>query len=125
MSASIVIADDEGDILYLLKILLRRYTVYTASNGEDALALIKEHQPDAAILDVMMPRMSGLEVAAHLKADPCTASIPLLLLSAKGQDIDIKEGYSVGVQGYIVKPFDKNELQKAVAVLIEPSIIIH
>ena len=121
MRASIVIADDEEDIRYLLTILLRHYTLYTATTGEDALALIREHQPDAAILDVMMPRMSGLEVVAHLKADSCTASIPLILLSAKGQAADIEEGYRAGVQRYVVKPFDTGELQKTVATLVQSS----
>ncbi len=119
MRESIVIADDEEDIRYLLTILLRRYTLYIATTGEDALALIREHQPDAAVLDVMMPYMSGLEVVAHLKADSCTASIPLILLSANGQAADIEEGYRAGVQHYIVKPFDTDELQKTVATLLQ------
>jgi CheY-like chemotaxis protein len=122
MKASIVIADDEENIRYLLTILLRRYTLYTAATGEDALTLIREHQPDVAILDVMMPHMSGLEVAVHLKADFRTASIPLILLSAKGQATDIEEGYRSGIQRYIVKPFDTDELQKTVDTILQSSI---
>ncbi len=119
MRASIVIADDDEDIRHLLTILLRRYTLFTATTGEDALTLIREHQPDIAILDVMMPRMSGLEVVRHLKADSHTASIPLVLLSAKGLASDIEDGYRTGVQRYIVKPFDTRELQKTVATLLQ------
>src|SRR5688500_4552214 len=100
MSAKIVVADDEPDIRRLIAFTLKRqgHTVLEASDGDSALALIREARPDLVVLDVMMPGMSGLEVAAALSANPDTAPTPIIILSARGQAVEIDAGLSTGAR---------------------------
>lgn len=118
MSQRIVIADDEPDINRLIAMILREYTISRAKRGDEALALIRQELPDLAILDISMPGMTGLEVAQALLADPATATIPLILLSAYGQQREIDAGLATGVALYIVKPFDPDELLQSVEKLL-------
>lgn len=118
MSQRIVIADDEPDINRLIAMILREYTVLRAKRGDEALELIRQELPDLAILDISMPGLTGLEVAQALLADPTTASIPLILLSAYGQQREIDAGLATGVALYIVKPFDPEELLQSVEKLL-------
>jgi CheY-like chemotaxis protein len=118
MSQRIVIADDEPDINRLIAMILREYTVLRAKRGDEALALIRQEMPDLAILDISMPGLTGLEVAQTLLADPATANIPLILLSAYGQQREIDAGLATGVALYIVKPFDPDELLQSVEKLL-------
>lgn len=120
MSARIVVADDEADIRRLIVFTLNRrgYTVLEASTGDTALELIRHERPDLAVLDVMMPGLTGLEVAAALKADPETRSIPIVILSAKGQASEIEAGYAAGARLYLLKPFAPQELASRVAELL-------
>lgn len=121
MSARIVVADDEPDIRRLIVFTLRRrgYTVIEANAGDMALELIRQEQPDLAVLDVMMPGLSGLEVARALAADASTSHIPVLLASAKGQVAEVEAGLSTGARAYIVKPFSPPKLAAQVAELLE------
>jgi CheY-like chemotaxis protein len=117
LSARIVVADDEADILRLISFTLRRrgYTVLEATAGDAALALIRAEQPDLVVLDQMMPGLSGLEVVAALSADPATASIPVVMISAKGQMVEIEQGLASGARAYLVKPFNNRDLADTIA----------
>lgn len=105
MKKKILIVDDEKDILDLLSYNLSKegFDVVTAKNGVEALKLAKQN-PDAIILDIMMPEMNGIEVIKELNKDSITASIPVLLLTAKGGETDEIIGLEVGADDYIVKP---------------------
>ncbi len=118
MESKLVIADDEADIRRLIVFLLRSYDLYEAQNGKRTLELIREVQPDLALLDVMMPEMSGLEVLDAMRADMLTASIPVILISAKGQAAEIEQGLRSGATHYVVKPFESQSLRTCVAEVL-------
>jgi len=110
----ILIAEDEQDILDLIIFTLQfgGYEVIPTSNGEDALVMTRQEQPDLALLDVRMPRMSGYQVCSEIKADLETQHIPVVFLSAKGQEAEIKTGFETGAIDYILKPFAPDHLLK-------------
>ena len=116
----IVVADDEADIRRLISFTLRRrgYVVIETGAGDEALALIREEQPDLAVLDVLMPGMTGIEVAQALHQDPATAAIPVILLSALGQVTDVKAGLQSGARIYLTKPFAPPDLVASVASVL-------
>lgn len=120
MSARILVADDEADILRLTCFILRKrgYTVIEANAGDMALDLIRRETPDLAVLDVMMPGMSGIEVAQEVAKDPATAQIPVVILSAKGQMAEVEAGLSTGARAYLTKPFTPQELAERVAEIL-------
>jgi CheY-like chemotaxis protein len=107
MSKTVLIADDDPDILNIVAVSLETqgYATYTATNGLEAVEAARLHRPDLILLDMMMPVMSGYEAAAQLKADPATASIPIVGLSAKAMATDIELASGLGIDGYITKPF--------------------
>lgn len=119
MKPKLVIVDDEADIRRLIAFLLRTYELYEAENGERALELIREVQPALVLLDVMMPEMSGLEVLGTLQKNPLTASIPVVLLSAKGQTQEIDQGLRSGAARYLVKPFESQTLRACVEEVLQ------
>ena len=108
----ILIAEDESDILELINFTLQfgGYEVIPTSNGTDALEMTRKEQPDLVLLDVRMPRMSGYQVCTEIKADPGIDHIPVVFLSAKGQEAEIKTGYETGAIDYILKPFAPDQL---------------
>lgn len=112
----ILIVDDEQDIVESLKFVLETYdyTCYTAYNGEDGLRLAKEIQPDLMILDVMMPRINGFKISRLLKFDKKYKDIPILMVTARSQEEDKLIGEETGVDEYITKPFDIDEVVKIV-----------
>ena len=114
MKPRLVIADDEVDIRRLIVFLLRSYDLHEAQNGRLALELIREVRPDLVLLDVMMPEMTGLEVLVAIRENPLTASIPVVLLSAKGQAAEIEQGLQSGATRYLVKPFESQALRACV-----------
>ncbi|HVB73881.1 MAG TPA: response regulator [Ktedonobacteraceae bacterium] len=114
----LVIADDEADIRRLIVFLLRSYDLYEAQNGRRTLELIREVRPDLVLLDVMMPEMTGLEVLDAMRENPLTTSIPVVLLSAKGQTAEIERGLSSGATRYLVKPFEAQSLRTCVAEVL-------
>ena len=108
----ILIAEDERDILDLIMFTLQfgGYDVVPTSNGEDALEMVHKEQPDLILLDVRMPRMSGYEVCKRIKAKDDTRNIPVVFLSAKGQEAEVLTGYEMGAIDYILKPFAPDQL---------------
>ena len=108
----VLVVDDEPNIRRLIVHHLTQagYAVRTASDGAEALAEIDEHRPDLLILDVMMPRVSGLTVLDQIKGDPRTAEIPVVLLTARDADDQIRHGWQQGTDFFMPKPFDPREL---------------
>lgn len=108
----ILIVDDVMSNVLLLKVLLtnEKFAIATASNGRQALEQVEKENPDLVLLDVMMPDMSGFEVAQHLKSNPNTADIPIIFLTALNSMADIVKGFQVGANDFISKPFNKEEL---------------
>ncbi|MEI6715235.1 MAG: response regulator [Verrucomicrobiota bacterium] len=108
----ILVADDEPDVLMLLNLNLQRagFEVIKAEDGERALKLAREESPALVVLDLMMPGLSGLEVAKQLKAQPATARIPILMLTAKSDEVDRIVGLELGADDYVTKPFSPREI---------------
>jgi DNA-binding response OmpR family regulator len=117
---TVLVADDDEDILQLVAFRLERagYTVVTAADGQLALAAAREHQPDLAVLDVMMPGLNGYEVTRQLRADPATAHIPVILLTARVQEADVSRGFDAGADDYLRKPFSPQELRSRVQAIL-------
>jgi len=118
--ATVLVVDDDPVIQKLLQVNfeMEGYTVLTAGDGEEGLERARADHPDVIVLDVMMPKMNGLEVADALKADGGTAKIPIVLLSAKAQEADIQAGKATGADDYVTKPFDPLDLLDRVATLV-------
>ena len=116
----ILIADDDPDILELVAFRLSRagYDVLKAADGEDALAKAIQHAPDLAVLDVMMPKMDGYEVTRQIRALARTASIPVVLLTARVQEVDIARGFEAGADDYMKKPFSPQDLRARVEAVL-------
>ena len=120
MSERILAVDDEPDLLELVEYNLREagYTVSTAKNGAGALAEVRRARPDLVLLDLMLPDISGTEVCKRLRRDPDTAHIPIVMLTARGQEIDRVVGLELGADDYIVKPFSPRELVLRVGAVL-------
>lgn len=117
----ILVAEDEPDIrgLIVLSLQYAGFEVIEALNGEDAVQLAIAEQPDLILLDVRMPRMSGYHACAVLKEEDTTAHIPVVFLSARGQETEIKQGLEMGAEEYILKPFAPDELYRRVGAILQ------
>lgn len=115
----VVVADDDPDIVDILTFNLTTagYEVTSAADGVEALELVRASMPDLVVLDIMMPRMDGLEALAALKADEATKEIPVVMLTAKTSDTDQWAGWEAGADYYITKPFDLDELLRFIGYL--------
>ena len=120
MGKKILIADDEPNIVVSLEFLMQQkgYVVRVASTGEDALAAIGEFGPDLILLDVMMPRMSGYDLCQRVRENPAWQAIRIIMLSAKGRDIEVTKGMAVGADAYVTKPFSTKDLIAKVQELL-------
>jgi CheY-like chemotaxis protein len=120
----VLVVDDDDVIRQLITVNLELegFDVVTATDGQDALDKVKDAAPHVVTLDVMMPRIDGWEAAARLRQDPDTAHIKVILLSARAQEADIQRGESIGVDAYLTKPFDPDELIDTVRRLFEAAI---
>jgi DNA-binding response OmpR family regulator len=120
MGDLILVVDDSEDIAMISSRMLTRrgFSVITACDGEEALAIVARQRPSCMLLDVMMPRMSGLDVLKVLKADPATASIPVIMVTAKTTDDDVLHGYQQGADYYITKPFNADQLSYGVNLVL-------
>ena len=120
MAKKILSVDDEPNIVASVEYLMKRegYEVATASDGEQALDVLADARPDLMILDVMMPRKNGFEVCGEVRKNPEFANMPILMLSAKGREAEMKKGLSLGADVYITKPFSTHELVEKVNDLL-------
>ena len=121
MPHCVLVVDDEPALLRLMEFVLARqgFRLLTATNGVDALNLVREQKPDLIVLDIMMPRLDGFQVAEAIRANPTTAHMPIIMLSAKAQEADIERGIAVGVDTYITKPFSPDSLVETVLGFLE------
>jgi CheY-like chemotaxis protein len=119
--AKILVAEDERDIRDLLAFTLQfaGHQVVTVSNGEEAWLAAPQVMPDLILMDVRMPRMTGYEACERIKADPQLNHIPVVFLSAKGQEAEIQAGLQAGAAEYLLKPFAPDELSRKVSELLE------
>ena len=118
--AKILVAEDERDIRDLVSFTLRfaGHEVVAVGNGEEALKAAHQEMPDLILMDVRMPRMTGYEACQKMKADPQVAKIPVVFLSAKGQEAEIRTGMESGAEEYLLKPFAPAELTERVRELL-------
>ncbi len=117
----VLAVDDQVHIVRLIQVNLERngYQVVTAYDGVEALDKVKTENPDLVVCDVMMPRKDGFEVLRELKSDPTTRDIPFIMLTAKAQDADVFRGWASGVDAYLTKPFNPQELLAFVKRVLE------
>jgi two-component system alkaline phosphatase synthesis response regulator PhoP len=116
----ILIAEDEPDIRELVAFTLRfaGYEVVTAANGEEAVQLAVKEMPDLALMDVRMPRMTGYDACRAMKSNPDLKDIPVVFLSAKGQESEIATGIEAGAEEYLLKPFAPDQLTERVRAIL-------
>lgn len=116
----VLVAEDDPDILQLVAFRLERagYEVIQATDGEEALRLVTERQPDLAVLDVMMPKVTGYDVTRQIRENQATTQIPVILLTARVQEADVARGFEAGADDYITKPFSPQELRSRVQAIL-------
>ncbi|KRF15347.1 histidine kinase [Nocardioides sp. Soil797] len=121
--AKIVVADDDEDIRELVAFKLRQngHDVRSVGDGAAAVAACLDELPDLALLDVMMPGMSGLDAARALRQEQATERLPIIMLTARAQESDVEQGFAVGADDYITKPFSPRELASRVAAVLARS----
>jgi DNA-binding response OmpR family regulator len=112
MGKKILIADDEPNIVASLEFLMKQrgYDVRVVDNGEDALIAVGEFGPDLVLLDVMMPRLSGYDLCQRVRENPAWQDIKIIMLSAKGRDVEVTKGMAIGADAYVTKPFSTKDL---------------
>ncbi len=122
MAYSVLVVDDEPHILHSLEFLMKRenYDVRVASDGEAALEAIGERCPDLILLDVMMPKRDGYSVCQTIRANPDWKQLRIIMLTAKGRDIEREKGLALGADDYITKPFSTRDLLDLVKQYLEP-----
>jgi len=123
MEELILVVDDEEDIQELVSYTLSKigFKVLGAATGEEAVRMSRDHSPDLIILDLMLPGIDGLDVCRILKADPQTGSIPVLMLTAKGEEADIITGLELGAHDYVTKPFSPKVLAARAKSILQRS----
>ena len=120
--SKVLVAEDDLDIQKVVRMSLKVrgvQEILVASNGEECLALARDLKPDVILLDVMMPKLDGYETCRRLKQDPQTSSIPVIFLTAKAQQFEMKQGLEVGGLGYLIKPFDPMTLHDEIVALLD------
>ena len=116
----ILVVDDEPHAIRALTFILKKegYDVYSALNGEEAMARVRESKPDLMFLDVMMPKKNGFEVCQEIKGDPGLSDIYIIMLTAKGQEKDREKGLSLGADEFVTKPFSLTDIVARVRELL-------
>jgi len=117
---TVLVADDDPDIQSLVVLRLERsgYRVLRASDGQEALDLALSELPDLAVLDITMPKLDGFEVTRSLRANEQTVDMPVILLTARVQDGDVKRGFEAGATDYVKKPFSPQELGERISSIL-------
>jgi DNA-binding response OmpR family regulator len=120
MPKKVLIADDEPNIVMSLQFLMEHegYEVRTVADGEAALQALREFRPDLVLLDVMMPRRNGYEICRVVRSTPELEGIKVVMLTAKGRDIDAEKGLALGADSYVTKPFATKELVAKVKAML-------
>jgi two-component system, OmpR family, alkaline phosphatase synthesis response regulator PhoP len=120
---TVILAEDDLDIQLVARLALKRagLIVRVVNNGQEAIEAVAAEPPDVILLDWMMPELDGPETCRRLKADPATAAIPVVFLTAKSQEAEIQRGLSLGAAGYITKPFDALTLGQQVKDILGKS----
>ncbi|MGC8490178.1 MAG: response regulator [Syntrophobacteraceae bacterium] len=121
--SKILVVEDDEDIAQLLALTMKKagFEVAVSENGQEALHLIRRHPPDLLLLDLMIPGVDGFEVCREIKRDPRTAEVPVLILTARGEEIDRIIGLELGADDYVVKPFSPRELLLRVRAILRRS----
>jgi DNA-binding response OmpR family regulator len=120
MAASILVVDDEPNIILSLEFLMKQagYRVRVVGDGDAALAAIAEEKPDLLLLDAMMPRRDGFDVCQTIRANPAWADIRILMLTARGREVERDKGLALGADDYVTKPFSTREVVERVRQLL-------
>ena len=124
--ARILIVDDEPNIVLALELLMKRegYEVLTVDDGQKVFEVLKEFSPDLILLDIMMPKMDGYEVCQRIRADASLKDISIIMLTAKGREVEKEKGLALGADYYITKPFSTREvIMKVKEVLAGKSVL--
>lgn len=121
MSYKVLIADDDKNIIRSLSYLLTKegYRAISSENGVDTLSIARKEKPDLIILDIMIPDKDGYQIYQEMKADPRLNSIPVIFISARAEDKHIKNWRELGIKAFITKPFQIEEIKKAVTKVLE------
>lgn len=122
MARSVLLVDDEPNIVLSLEFLMRQagYTVRVARDGDAALKAIEEEPPELVLLDVMMPKRDGFDVCQTVRANPAWKDVRIVLLTAKGRDIEREKGMALGADDYITKPFSTREVMQKLRQMLPP-----
>lgn len=126
MGKDVLIVDDEPNIVISLQFLMQQagFMVRVAADGMAAMSLIAERPPDLVLLDIMLPWLDGWEVCRRIRANPAWQGMKVLLLTAKGRDVDVEKGLALGADGYVTKPFSTRELVQMVQkMLVEETAV--
>jgi DNA-binding response OmpR family regulator len=123
MAKSILVVEDEPNIVLSLQFLMKQagFEVRVASDGEQALRQVEERAPDLILLDVMIPKRDGYDVCQTIRANPTWSGIYIIMLTAKGRDVDREKGLSLGANDYVTKPFSTRDLTEKVKQLLAGS----
>ena len=121
MVKSILVVEDEPNIVLSLQFLMKKagFDVRVARDGEEALELVNEQPPDLILLDVMIPKRDGYDVCQTIRANPDWAKIYIIMLTAKGRDVDREKGLALGANDYVTKPFSTRDLTEKVKQLLD------
>lgn len=116
MSKTVLIADDEPNIVVSLEFLLEKdgYRVLLARDGHEALEAIQRERPDLVLLDVMLPRLSGYDVCQRIRQDPALSKLRVIMLTARGREVEVTKGLALGADAYVTKPFSTRDLLEQV-----------
>lgn len=116
----VLIIEDEPHIVLSLEFLLQRegYETAAATDADEGLALVRRLHPDVVLLDIMMPKRNGYEICQTIKADPELRGIPIIMVSARGQEVEVLKGLELGASAYVTKPFGNAEILEAVRAVL-------
>ena len=121
MTKKVLIVDDEENIVISMEFLMNQagYTLEIARNGEEALQKVAAFTPDLILLDIMMPKINGFEVCRRVRENPTWQEIKIIMLTAKGREVEVTKGLALGANAYIIKPFSTKELMSQIERILD------